>query len=455
MKITMNRFFNMQTAAFGLPMVLAVLLRPDCAMLLVVCIWAVVFAALRIYDRLSWADRAGRCVLLTAAALLGCGVVLNQWYFTTYAGATDCCPVLQNHDADDYWTRAVGPLQFGLNDTHAGYPLLLRCLFVLRPTLTIPLALNMLATLLTVILAGGITRRVVPTTLKHAPTAAMIVTAANCYFMVCGTLLLKDALLNLIIAATALLLLRMRQADRPERRDVLALVGLFLFMGLLRLPMVAMMCVGVVALVRLKRSHLYTAVGLLILGGAIWGATKVEAALDASVTRNIGNHIHGAEIAERQQPLRMLIGDFKSFGLLKRICFLPLFCLLQFLIPFPWNYGRDIIFGPTSAYAHVAYPGYLAGIILGYYVLWLLWPRRLHNLNRLLLWGAVCYCGIALMWSGTVSRYALAFIPLAAPAVAYTLLTCWRRCSLWVWTAVCAVLMTVGLLICHHLQTGG
>lgn len=467
MKITMNRFFNMQTAALALPALLAVLLRPDAAVLLVGCIWLAVFVALRAYDSQSWADRPGRCVLLTAAALLGCGLVLNQWYFTTAAGATDSCPLLINNDARHYWQRATGPFLFWFNDTHSGYPLLLRGIFVLRPTLTIPLALNMLATLLTIVLAGGIARRVLPATLKHAATVAMIVTAANCYFLVCGTLLLKDALLNLIIAATALTLLRMRQAERPARRDLLALAGLFLSMGLLRLPMVPMMCIGVIALVRFDRRHLLTALGFLVFGAALVSTTKIEAALDSSVTRDYGSYVahftnggtsvedHDAEIAERQQPLRRMIGDVCEFSLAKRIAYLPVFCLLQFLIPFPWNYARDTIFGPTSAYAHVAYPGYLAGIILGYYVLWLLWRDRLNAVNRLLLWGAACYCCIALIWGGTVSRYALSFIPLAAPAVTYTLLSCWRRRSLWIWTACCAVVMTAGLLICHHLQTGG
>lgn len=465
MKITMNHFFNVNYTALALPALLAVALRPDAAVLTVICVWVASLLSFRVYSRQSWATKAGRAVMIAAATLLGCGVVINQWYFTAAAGGTDAAPVLMNTDALDYWTRATGNFFFWFNDTHSGYPLLLRGIMLLHQGIAIPLAINMLATLLTIIIAGAIARRTLAPRFTHAATAAMVITAANCYFLVCGTLLLKDAFLNLLIPASALCMLRIRQTERPALRDILPLIGIFLAMALLRMPMVAMMCVGVVLLTRLDRPHIIASGVLLGVAASVLAILPIERALDTTVTTtNVGHTIElatgkvtaysgTAEMQERKKPMRNLIGNFSHFSLAKRLLYLPAFCLLQFLIPYPWNYARDIIFGPTSAYAHFAYPGYIAGIVLGYYALWLMWRRRLQPVNLLLLWGALCYCAVALIWAGTVSRYVLPFIPLAAPAVAETLLGCTRRRSFWIWTGCCSALMAVGLLICHHLQT--
>ncbi|MDE6332695.1 MAG: hypothetical protein K2L80_08840, partial [Muribaculaceae bacterium] len=102
-------------------------------------------------------------------------------------------------------------------------------------------------------------------------------------------------------------------------------------------------------------------------------------------------------------------------------------------------------------YAHISFPGYLAGIILGYYILFQA-KKGPAPVNRLLAWGGLLYAAVAFNWSGSVSRYCLMFIPLAAPAISFCILTAWRRRSLYIWTSVCAIILAVGLLICYRLS---
>lgn len=463
MKVAMKQKLMVQITAFAIPALLTALLRPDSPLLTLAGVWLAWLSALTVSDRVARLGAGARTVLNAAALLMACGIVVNQWYFTVHSGGTDCAPVLLNDDAFDYWVRMSGRGWYIENASHAGYPLMVRRLCFGSPSLAVALSLNMLGCLLTLVCTGALARLLYGdgTGAANRVTVwlSMAVVAANCYWLSCGTLLLRDSWICLATACIIYQLARMCLRGNYTVNDMVGF-GLLLFaLGILRSQMLMLMLPGTLVLPLLIGRRYRRALLLSVLTVAVAFATDQ---LAAWLHAGQGSFVSTAQLtgpdwtvepARRQMPLSSIAGHLPSMPLVVRLLWLPVFALVQFLIPFPWNFGRDIVFGPTSAYAHIAYPGYLAGIVLGYYVFWLMRRRGLSPPNLLLFWGALCYCAVAVAFSGTVSRYALPFLPLSAPVIARTLVECGRRRSLWIWTGACSTLMCAGLLVCHHLQT--
>lgn len=138
---------------------------------------------------------------------------------------------------------------------------------------------------------------------------------------------------------------------------------------------------------------------------------------------------------------------------------LPVSVALQFITPLPWAFGRDVVFGPSAAYAHVSYPWYALGGLILYCLLFRLrsLPRRMAGL---LLYGTVLYLITALMTGGTISRYTLPWLPALVPAAAWV----WnegcvrlRSFRIWYFIYCLAMVLVLAAAFCllHKYNPGG
>ena len=155
----------------------------------------------------------------------------------------------------------------------------------------------------------------------------------------------------------------------------------------------------------------------------------------------------------RHQIYASLIGEYHLLPAWRRILLMPFTAAVQFFIPFPWNWLRDIDFGISLVYAHIAYPWYLFGGTAIYYTFFDL--RRSPALMRaIFLWGVIIWLIPCWSFGGTISRYGLMAVPLFAPAVSFTLTRSLRRRSFIIFSSLFILLVAITLLVCHHLQSG-
>lgn len=389
-------------------------------------------------------------ILLTTAVAIG--IILNINYYTVLSGATDASPCLQNEDANRVWLNALsfynGTWQNdGLVWNFYGAVVAATFLFT-GPSITSALMVSMASAVATFTLTALITKRL---TDAHRTTAVSVLCiGAVCYLMASATILVKDIWVVAAFAAGGYGLCQWR------RSSVLWVLAAIIMLGIARKNMILAMIMGLVITALphwrngLKKQILLRA-ALIIIGVLVILITQ-----HVTISPTIGVQLGGVDeyVASHQGARHVflsVIGSETNTDVLRKILFSPALILTQFLIPLPWDYARDTIFGPTLAYAHFGYPWYLFGAIFVYY-LCAAKSRGSKYLLILAVWGVLVWLVPVYITLGTVSRYSLCAIPLMAPAVATVVTTCYRRRGLWLWLAFFAIAMATGLIYIHHLQ---
>ena len=428
-----------------------------------VAITALVLAA---YSRCTGATRAGAYILLAATLALTIGIIANVHYYTELSGGTDQSPVLHNSDALRTWNDALARLGTGTEAAPSTYGMygsvVAAVMAVTGPSITAALMISMAATLASILCVGVTAWRI--TRQRRTAATAMACCTTVCYFLASGTLLLKDAWVFAAFAIAATAFASAREG-RPARLLTPIVISAAMLM-LARPNMLPAIAIGAILCIvpsvpcaARRRAWTYTAI-TVALCAALWLlAHAYEITPEASGVINIGQQNHWVRYdAPNQMAYYNIIGDYASLQPWQKTLLLPVSAAIQYLIPFPWNWSRDIIFGPASAYAHIAYPGYLFGIIIVYY----LWRGRREaatslsaaSSRALLLmsaWGIVCWLVPCYLFGGTISRYGLMAVPLLAPAVAVTLCNADRR-RLLRQTAWCCAALALVLATCYILQ---
>lgn len=392
--------------------------------------------------RVSW-------FMLVVATLLGVGIILNAWYYTTALGGSPTQPVLINIDCYRWWNDALSHLpasggeaaytEFGLY----GY-VLSAVLYVFGATVGTALLWSMTLTLSSLLMTGSITLRL--TGDRKVTLLAMICTAAVCYWLTMGTLILKDSfvILAFLVGTYGLLC---------KNRKLLVYVSLAAFMLMVsRANAIMMLLIGLGILSFGRRNYIYPAItaGICLILWYLPTAMSEWYAVSDILTSDTRTMIRYD--APNQMALVNIIGDYRIIPFYKKILFLPLTAVVQFFIPFPWNFARDIPFGVTEAYAHVAYPWYAFGAVFIYYLLGQ-WRKYRTTLYRVAIWASVCWVIPAYLFGGTVSRYGLPFVAIMAPAVALTIYNNRHSKRFYIYMAVFAVIVCAVLIIAHKLQS--
>lgn len=420
-------------------------------------VWVV---AAGIYGMTPWRDTTGAMALTAAMTLLSVGVTLNVGFFTYGSGGTAASPVLFNDDASVAWNNALTYL--GLADSFSplsrrGYGLMCAAMMAVGGVnIVVPLVFNVLATLATVIMAGGLAYRCAGSNgeARRRAGLAMAVTASVCYLLGSGCILVKDAMVIAAVTATAYAMAA-AVARRLSAGCVAAAAAAVAVLTVIRpnyLPFVAIGVVIVTAGHPNRRRLTVAAAGVTVALTALWIATQLTAHAATAIDTLTSSDASELTFDNPNQTAYLnMRGNYAVQPWYVRLATLPLSMAVQYLIPFPWNFMRDTIYGPTLLYSHIAYPWYAIGGVFMFYIVKAMRHDSAAS-RRLALWAVAMFAAIAYISAGTISRYFLPFIPAMVPAVVMTACRYGRRRGFRIWCAVYICLMVVVLGVCHHLQ---
>lgn len=424
-----------------------------------------------IYRNYRNRNTAGWWTLLISTTILSIGIIANVHYFTTISGGTTAIPVLNNPDAHRYYCDALAhsnlPGGIPAPPSQRGYGFMISYIWKITGiTIVAPLILNMLLTLLCIIISGIISERIISYHKKHSSqwisTCAMIMTASICYYITSGTVLLKEATICFGFALCTLALSSLLKKDFStiSKRDLSCFFIGIIILAVIRYSFIFFVIITIILTFNKNSIRKTIATQLIMLSICICVLVCTSLYLSSLEHNSIDNTaeiIGGNDNAsfffssKYHYIYDQIFGDYFSYPVWKRILCLPISAITQFLIPFPWNYGRDTIYGYTLDYAHIAYPWYFIGGLIVYFI-FAAWRKSPVALNHITIIGIILWLIPAYLFAGTVSRYALPFIPLLIPAAVYTWDQYIHRKSLRVWACIYCVLLGATLIICHNLQ---
>lgn len=433
-------------------------------------VWVVVSL---LYQYTRPRNSAGWWTLLAATTVLSIGVIVNVWYFTTASGVTVSDPVLDNHDARDYFDSSLavitGAEELPTHHRMAIARFIAQIWSVTGVSIFSPIVVNMTMMLAAVIVSGLISERLLRGVTGRSPqwvtTCAMIMTAGVCYYLNSGTVLLKDAAVSLAMALCAFGVTGIPRPFANRCNRGLA-VGCFcvgiLLMAMARFQYIWIVVAGIVLLLLLTGWRRWgLAAVLLVLCGGAWLLAGMHVVTSIEAETVVSDAIEGpilrfswffSDIPGHEVYDQYVGNSYFYWPVWKKLLWLPVSAVTQYLIPFPWNYIRDTNFGPTLAYAHFAYPWYAVGSLVLYFIGGCV-RRAPRELTAWTAWAVMAWLLPAYMVAGTVSRYGLPFLPMLVPAAVYVAAQCTRLKSWRVWTSIYTVALAVTLIVCHHLQS--
>lgn len=393
----------------------------------------------------------GRAFALTLAGttlLLGAGVILNAWYFTYANGGTPTDPILINFDSNRWWNDALHHIDasqgWAASRGMGHYGLILSVvLAVFGQTVGTALLWSMALIVTALIVTALLTFRL--TGNRATAVCAAVCTACVCYWLSMGTLILKDPFVILALVTGAY-----GMVSRGPR-FVAGILAAAVMLALARPGYIAMLAVGI-PLVSMRKGNYALPAVMTAVCLTVWCIPQVMHTTN-DVTKVIASDptLQIFYNADNQMAFYNLIGDYSQLPYYKKILLLPFSAAVQFFIPFPWNFMRDVPFGITQAYAHFGYPWYAFGGVFVYYMFTR--RKRLSTpVYRLSVWSVLCWLVPCYIVGGTVSRYGLSMVALMAPAVAVTLMAERRDRRFYVYMAVFAVVVAATLIVTHHLQ---
>lgn len=384
-----------------------------------------------------------------AALLLSIGVMANSWYFTVGLGGTQQAPVLVNYDSNRWWSDALYHLSDNTGQRayscfgYYGY-VLAAVMGLAGKTIEVALLWSMTLILIALLLTGQLAYRLSAS--KGRAALAMVCTAGVCYWLTMGTIVLKDAF---VIVAIAL------AANGLTTRGPKMLAWLIPAAAMLAVsrPAYNLMLVGGVLIVYRPLMFNITSIAAIAVCLLAWQIPLLAGASSDTAKVLAGDASLGVTFnAPNQMAFYNIVGDYTQLPFYKKVLLLPLSAAVQFLIPFPWNFARDIPFGLTQVWAHISYPWYFFGFVVMYFVV-SQFKNRFSEVYRLTAWAILCWLVPCYLFGGTISRYGLPFIVPAAPAVATTLINCCKSRRFYTILGFFAVIIVSVLLLAHYLQS--
>lgn len=449
-----GRKFIIPACTYAVLVVLALLMLPGAPVIgtaVAMVLLSVLVCA--IYKETSAYVPSGVYALFLASFILSLGVIANVFYFTTQSGGTCSDPILQNFDAGVIWGDCNAHYGIGnaFRPARFYYGVIIAALMkVFGHSIVVPLVANMFCMQIALLLGALMTYRI--TEDKRTSVVAIIAAMSICFYMSMGTVLLKD---SWVIMATALAAYGLIRSDK---KGVALFAVAALIMMCVKPSYLLALAVGAAALVlpkKLDKRNAMLCVALVALCVLLWKLPIWLGMPDMSKGYlTTGTPTYGEEFNDglpQHQAYFSILGNFFEYPLYKRIMLLPITAGVQFFIPFPWNFSRDVVFGYSQVYAHIAYPWYLFGSVVIYYFIFAC--RRLpRQLLWLSLWAMFCWLVPCVMHGGTVSRYALPTVTLFAPCVAVVLTRFLRKRSFVIWTSAFVIALAILLPICYILQ---
>ena len=409
------------------------------------------------YKSVGYCSRTGLYILTAAWMMLATGYILNLNYFTVHDGGTLFAPVLHNFDASTSWIRMLEVL----NGTAPGdlrmlgYGQLLALLTLgMPPRLDVLLAFNVLATMVTVILTGAVTAYLQTGTdeeKKRSSAWAMLLMVCVCYFMASGCILIKDAVMCLAMAGVLFSLARLKTFNKSYGSYII-LIASTLLAALVRpllLPFIMMAVIMMTAVS--QRNRIMPAIILVLACAALFAYTRSTGTAAEVI------NIHGTTsmeletgAAQRLEAYRTVSPEYNSLSFGSKLIRLPFSLCVQFLTPLPWAFGRDVVFGPTQAYAHIAYPWYAVGGLALFFLFFML-RKAPRGIAVVFTFGVIATVITAFFTGGTISRYCLVWLSALVPGAALVIVSGrWRTKQFACWAVIFAILVAAALCVTFH-----
>ena len=423
-------------------------------------LWSIVCAC---YYRCRWRSSMGWWTLLAAFTLLAIGYALNINYFTTASGGNLDAPVLNNIDAKRTWVAALYELRLPggeyLNSMR-GYGLFVSALMkVFGLNIAVPIIANIAAVMFTIILTGAIAHKA--TDNRRIAGVAMVMIASVCYFLASGVILLKDAMvcLSMALAFYGLISLRRISIGRYPIGGLLALVAAASGLYLIRANYLPFMALAAIVMLPWRINRRAFVATLLVVAGLIvvWRISYLVGGFVSTPSKVIAGGEDSAMVVIAPQHIAYaeILGDYTSLSWWQKLLRLPLTAAVQYMVPFPWSFGRDMVFGPSLAYAHVAYPWYAVGACIIYYFIFCVGRSDVKvraTLTQMACAAVLCYICTAYLSAGMASRYYLPLLPALLPAAAYVVVNHWRCRAFKIYAVVYALLIAAVLIVAYNMQ---
>jgi hypothetical protein len=393
---------------------------------------------------------SGEVVIAIASALISVMIIANVYYFTTYSGGTDFHPVLNNFDALRNWrasTMLLNGVPGQVAESHGFYPYIYSFfLWFTGPSVTAASLVSMMLILASLVLTGKIAYNLSRD--KKVALVAMILTASVCYWLHAGAIIVKDAWVITAMALAGVALSRVNAASLYWMAGSVVM----LFLG--RPNSLLMLICGLILLWyhyrrdKERRQFFIQSIVLCVLAWVIITWLDFAPHVSVQVVSDYNPNIDYGK--PNQQGLLNIVGT-EDIDLWHKLLYLPLSCVVQFFIPFPWNFMRDTTFGFSYMYAHFGYPWYLFGGLVIYYLIFMSRGGRGRQ-SWFLAWAVICWLIPCFMFGGTISRYALPTVALFAPFAAMALLRDYKNRRFKIFFIIFVVLIAITLSVAYHLQ---
>lgn len=451
-----------RAAVWGLLAYLAVtaalrLAMPGMPLVWVGAMWMITVSAVVAYGATRAYTWQGMVVMYVAATLVSAGVIADVWYYTVHSGGTDSAPVLLNVDIHRNWKQAVDFMEspdWRLNRIRpfAYVPVAVIWLFGYSISacslVSMALLMTSLVQLMIICRRLGLTRR--------QCTMVLIVMTCMCYWMSMGCILLKDAM----TICAMLLAARSMMSAKPGA----LLLPAILMAAIARPPMCGMLVLGLVITFPFRapdkgRTALVRLTWAVVCLVPWYYINHIGVPTSPADYSGMQNTIMNEAVAPQHYAYYSIFGNIGVMPLWQRLLLTPLTAGVQMLVPFPWNWLRDLEFGPSFVWAHFAYPRYAFEAVFIYFLFMSrdYWRRYATDSRRVMLymlvmWALLCWLSSCVLYGGTISRYGLTSVALFAPAVVVCLSDYGRRRSFRVWLSIFAVTLFVVLCVAYRLQ---
>ena len=414
----------------------------------------------------SWMSSA---VLLLIAGILIYMDYRRLLFYTLFDGFSLEMPNLTG-DARKYYKWALYHYDGRVDQVNMlfpGYGLMMLGMWKLFGVSVVwPQGMNLMFTLTSVAFTGKLTRRMLSPRTAVAPRYLLMMglfcSLLLTFYLVLGTLLLKEASVYLGTMMAAYALAPLAAPDRSRRLsrgDKALFVTACLLLAFVRPTFLYFIVIGIVIMtLRHLRSDWRYLLGLtavvavsLLLGEQLSHYTFSR---QAEIAGGGWNMQRFYVVGESQQFYHELLNYYFLYSFWHKVLMLPLTMSVQFFIPFPWSYYQTTT--AINAFGRFTYGWYFIGGTALFYFLFLSW-RKGEHMGTWPWWPAVAYAAVAYVVAGSVARYVEPILPLFIPIAVYVLCRVYeghrRKSFLWWWIAL-ALVITAVLLLCLEIQQG-
>ena len=322
-----------------------------------------------------------------------------------------------------------------------------------------PQAMNMMFTMLSVVLTGLMTRRVLAHRVTASPRtlvlSAMSLMCLLLFYLTSGVSILKEGATFLSITMGGYALSSMVAVDEERQHlwwDICVFVLACLLMAFVRTTYLYFLALGVMVMTVsnwrrdwvLSLCMLALIFGLFVLSNYFVPysfARHIEIVDGGWNMERTFNHIYS----------KTIFGFYFLYSPWHRLLMLPVTMGIQFVLPLPFNHLFEQPY-LLSFISRMTYGWYLFGGTALFYCLFVSW-RRGENIGVWTWWPVLIYIGEAYVMGGMMSRYLLPVQPLMVPMVLFMLCRLyegrWRRGYL-IWMITLIVLVLIALVVAFY-----